>query len=186
MEVSEIKAEAKERMDKSIHSFSEDLKSIRTGRASIHLLDHITIEAYGSDMPLNQVANLSAPEARMILIEPWDKTNIQHIEKAIQKSDLDLSPSNDGNVIRLAIPQLTEERRKELVKQVKKRAEDAKVAVRNIRRDCNEEIKGIEKEGHISKDDVKHAHDDIQKFTDDFIEKINQLTEKKDQEIMEI
>lgn len=186
MEVSEIKSTAQERMEKSIQSFSEDLKSIRTGRASIHLLDHITIEAYGSEMPLNQVANLSAPEARMILIEPWDKSNIALVEKAIQKSDLDLSPSNDGNVIRLAVPQLTEERRIELVKQVKKRAEDAKVSIRNIRRDSNEEIKNIEKEGHISKDEVKHAHDEIQKFTDQFIEKVNQLTDKKDQEIMEI
>ncbi len=185
-EIELITEDSKERMDKSIDAYIEDLKTVRTGRASLSILEPIRIESYGSQMPINQLANLSIPEPRTIVIEPWDKSTIQDIERSLLKSDLSLTPSNDGKVIRLNFPPLTEERRQDFAKHVRTRAENGKVAIRNIRRDANEEIKSFEKDGHISKDDVKHAHDAIQKITDQYIEKITQITENKVQEIMEI
>lgn len=184
--IDDIKIKATKRMDKSVEAFVQELKTIRTGRASLFLLDHIKIECYGDKMPINQLANLSIPEPRTISIEPWDKSVMQDIEKGLLKSDLNITPINDGKVIRLVFPSLTEERRLQLVKQVKLKSEPAKVAIRNIRRDANEELKALEKEGHISKDDVEHAHNDVQKLTDSYIEKINHLTENKEQEIIEI
>ena len=184
--IEDVNNKVKERMDKSIDAYTHELRSIRTGRASVSLLDHIMIESYGQQMPINQLASLSVPEPRTIVIEPWDKSTVQDIEKSLQKSDLNLNPVNDGKVLRLNFPPLNEERRKELVKLIKTKAESAKVAIRNIRRDANDEIKGLEKDGHISKDEIKQAHDEIQKVTDNFIEKVTQLTEKKEKEIMEV
>ena len=184
--IENVKNETIKKMDKSIESYIEDLKTIRTGRASLTLLDHIRVECYGEKMPINQLATLSIPEPRSIVIEPWDKSTIQDIEKSILKSDLNLNPVNDGKILRINFPPLTEDRRQDFVKNIKVKAESSRVSVRNIRRDANEHIKSIEKDGHISKDDVKHAHDEIQKITDKYIEKINHLTENKEKEIMEI
>ncbi len=185
-DVNDIKNKTNQMMDKSIHALNEDLKSIRTGRASITILDHVMVECYGNKMHINQLANLTVPEPRSILIEPWDKSNLHDIEKALLKSDLHVTPTNDGKLIRLNFPPLTEDRRRELVKQVKQRGELAKVSIRNVRKDANDDIKHLEQDGHISKDDVKHIQDDVQKTTDKYIEKINQVIQKKENEIMEI
>ena len=163
MEIQELLTQQETRMDKTIEALKQEFASIRTGRASTSLLDKITVDYYGTPTPVNQVANVSAPEPRMILITPWDKSMIGAIEKAVLQSDLGLNPSNDGAVIRLAIPQLTEERRKELVKVVHKRAEEAKVAIRNIRRDANEVLKKEEKAKTITEDDSKDGQEKIQK-----------------------
>jgi ribosome recycling factor len=181
-----IKADAKDRMDKSIESLKNDFNTIRTGRASSSLFDKIKVEYYGTPTPLNQVATISVPEARLVVIQPWDPTVLNEIEKAIQKSELSLNPSNDGKVIRINIPPLTEERRKEYVKMAKNMAEQARVAVRNIRRDANDSIKKMEKDGDITEDQSKKGHDDIQEMTDKHIEKIDALLEEKEKEIMEI
>ena len=181
-----IKADAKDRMDKSIESLKNDFNTIRTGRASSSLFDKIKVEYYGTPTPLNQVATISVPEARLVVIQPWDPTVLNEIEKAIQKSELSLNPSNDGKVIRINIPPLTEERRKEYVKMAKNMAEQARVAVRNIRRDANDGIKKKEKDGDITEDQSKKGHDDIQDMTDKHIEKIDALLEEKEKEIMEI
>ncbi|MFP4563963.1 MAG: ribosome recycling factor [Spirochaetia bacterium] len=181
-----IKADAKDRMDKSIESLKNDFNTIRTGRASSSLFDKIKVEYYGTPTPLNQVATISVPEARLVVIQPWDPTVLNEIEKAIQKSELSLNPSNDGKVIRINIPPLTEERRKEYVKMAKNMAEQARVAVRNIRRDANDSIKKKEKDGDITEDQSKKGHDEIQEMTDKHIEKIDALLEEKEKEIMEI
>lgn len=181
-----IKADAKDRMDKSIESLKNDFNTIRTGRASSSLFDKIKVEYYGTPTPLNQVATISVPEARLVVIQPWDPTVLNEIEKAIQKSELSLNPSNDGKVIRINIPPLTEERRKEYVKMAKNMAEQARVAVRNIRRDANDSIKKKEKDGDITEDQSKKGHDDIQEMTDKHIEKIDAILEEKEKEIMEI
>ncbi|MEH7108049.1 ribosome recycling factor [Bacillus sp. JJ1764] len=177
---------AKERMAKGIQAYSRELASIRAGRASASLLDRITVDYYGAPTPVNQMAGISTPEARLLVIQPYDKTILNDIEKAILKSDLGLNPTNDGSVIRITIPQLTEERRKELVKLVKKESEEAKVAVRNIRRDANDELKKLEKNGEITEDAHRGYSDDIQKLTDDHINKIDQITKEKEKEIMEV
>ena len=156
-------------MTKAIQAYSRELASIRAGRANASLLDRITVDYYGAPTPVNQLAGISVPEARLLLIQPYDKTILGDIEKAILKSDLGLNPSSDGNIIRIAIPALTEERRKELVKVVKKEAEEAKVAIRNIRRDANDELKKLEKTGDITEDDLRGYSDDIQKVTDEYI-----------------
>jgi len=182
----ELKKKAKEKMEKAIEVLKKDLGSIRTGRASISLLDHITVDYYGTQTPLNQVASLSVPEPRMIAIQPWEQALIPVIEKAILQSDLGLNPSNDGKVIRIAIPPLTEERRKQLVKVVRKRAEEARVAIRNIRRDTNEELKRLEKNEHISEDDIKRGLEEIQKLTDAHIKTIDEVLQHKEKEIMEV
>jgi ribosome recycling factor len=176
----------KERMTKAIQAFSRELASVRAGRANASLLDRISVDYYGAPTPVNQLAGISVPEARLLVIQPYDKSILGEIEKAILKSDLGLNPSNDGSIIRIAIPQLTEERRKDLVKLVKKENEEAKVAIRNIRRDANDDLKKLEKNGEITEDDQRGYSDDIQKLTDDHILKIDQLTKDKEKEILEV
>lgn len=173
-------------MKGAIEAFKKDLGSIRTGRASLSLLDGIEVEYYGNPTPLNQVASLSTPDSRQIVIQPWDPKTISAIEKTILKSDLDLTPTNDGKVIRINIPPLTEERRKQLVKVVKKRAEEARVAIRNVRRDFNEELKKLEKNKEISEDELKKSLDEVQKLTDTYIKKVDERLEHKEKEIMEV
>lgn len=182
----EIKKEANERMNKSIESLKKDFEAIRTGRASLSLLDGIKIDYYGTPTQLAQVATLGIPEPRQITIQPWEQKLIPEIEKAILKSDLGLTPGNDGKTIRLNIPTLTEERRKQLVKVVKKHAEEAKVAIRNIRRDINDKIKKSEKEEHLSEDDVKRLQEEIQKLTDQHVAKVDEVLHHKEKEIMEV
>jgi ribosome recycling factor len=173
-------------MDKTIESLQEEFKKIRSGRANAGLVEGLVVDYYGSKTPMKQLASISVPEPRLIVIQPWDKGALPEIEKAFHTSDLGLNPNNDGKVIRISIPALTEERRKELVKVAKGKAEDARVAVRNIRRDGNEEVKTAEKEGHVSEDDSKKTLDEIQKITDEYIENINKLLDAKDAEIMEV
>ncbi|MBA4536220.1 ribosome recycling factor [Bacillus aquiflavi] len=177
---------AKDKMTKAIQAYTRELASIRAGRANAALLDKIFVDYYGAPTPINQLSSISTPEARMLVVQPYDKTVIGEIEKAILKSDLGLNPTSDGNLIRIVIPALTEERRKELVKVVKKEAEDAKIAIRNIRRDGNEELKKLEKNGDITEDDLRGYTDDIQKLTDEYIGKIDQVTKEKENEIMEV
>ena len=186
MEVKELLAQEETRMDKSIEALKHEFASIRTGRASVSLLDKVMVDYYGTPSPINQVANISVPEPRMILIAPWDKSMIGAIEKAILQSDLGLNPGNDGAQIRLVIPQLTEERRKEIVKVVHKKAEDAKVAIRNIRRDANDAIKKEEKAKKITEDDAKDGLDQIQKLTDAKIKQIDQLKDVKEKDVLEV
>ncbi len=183
--IEETFQETRERMGKTITALENELKRIRTGRASTSLLDGIKLDYYGTPTPLNQTATVAVPESRLITIQPWDATIIKDIEKAILKSDLGLTPSNDGKLIRIAIPPLSEERRKELVKQVHKSCEEHKVAVRNIRRDANELIKGFKKDGDVSEDDAFKAQDQVQKITDEFIEKIDEVYKAKESEILE-
>ncbi|WP_077211551.1 ribosome recycling factor [Bacillus dakarensis] len=182
----QVIATVKERMTKAIQSYSRELAGIRAGRANASLLDRISVDYYGAPTPINQLAGVSVPEARLLVVQPYDKTILGEIEKAILKSDLGITPTNDGNVIRLAIPQLTEERRKELVKVVKKEAEEAKVAIRNIRRDGNDDLKKLEKSGGITEDELRGYSDDIQKATDEFIAKIDSMTKDKEKEILEV
>lgn len=184
--ISDIKKDSEQKMSKTVAVYKEDLQSIRAGRANPTLLDKITIDYYGQVTPLNQVAGISAPEPRLLSIQPWDANTIPEIEKAIQKSDLGITPSNDGKIIRLVIPQLTEERRKDLIKIVKKNSENAKVAIRNIRRDSMEDIKKLEKSNEITEDDRKKAEDEIQKITDKYIDDIDKITKEKESELMEI
>jgi len=173
-------------MQGAIDALKKEFASVRTGRASLGLLDGIVIDYYGTPTPVQQLASLSIPESRQIAIQPWEQKIIPEIERAILKSDLGLTPMNDGRIIRINIPVLTEERRKQLVKIVKKRAEESKIAVRNIRRDSNEELKKLEKNEHVSEDEVKKEHDEVQKITDSFIKKIDELLEHKEKEIMEV
>ncbi len=177
---------AEERMTKAIASLKRELSSLRAGRASISLLDKVQVDYYGSPTSITQMANVSVPEARLITIQPWDKTQMGPIEKAILKSDLGLTPTNDGNVIRLNIPPLTEERRAELVKVVKKEGEEAKVAIRNVRRDANDAFKKLQKDGEISEDELKRNHDSIQKSTDSYIAQVDKTVQEKEKEIMEV
>ncbi|WP_432359288.1 ribosome recycling factor [Sporosarcina sp. UB5] len=178
--------QTKDRMEKAIGSFSRQLASIRAGRANASLLDRISVLYYGAPTPLNQMAGISVPEARLMVIQPYDKTTLGDIEKAILKSDIGITPSNDGSVIRLAVPALTEERRKELVKEVKKEAEESKIAIRNIRRDANDELKKLEKNGDITEDELRREGEEIQKLTDSYIVKIDEIAKDKENEIMEI
>lgn len=180
-----IQLEAEEKMEKSLQAIRVEFQSIRTGRANPSLLNRIQVEYYGSPTPLQQLASISVPEPRMLLIQPYDKNALQEIDRAIQKSDLGIAPSNDGKVIRLNIPPLTEERRREFVKLAKKIAEDGKVAVRNIRRDAIEQIKKLEKEKHLPQDQSKDAQEEIQKLTDRFIHLLDKLAADKETEIME-
>ncbi|MBM7608389.1 ribosome recycling factor [Lysinibacillus composti] len=182
----EVLAQAKDKMNKSISAFSRELASIRAGRASASLLDRISVDYYGAPTPINQLAGVSVPEARLLVIAPYDKSILGEIEKAIMKSDIGITPTNDGTVIRLTIPALTEERRKELVKVVKKEAEEAKVAVRNVRRDANDDLKKLEKNGEITEDDLRGFSDDIQKITDENIAKIDELAKEKEKEILSV
>ncbi len=179
-------ADAKERMTKAVQAYTRELASIRAGRASASLLDKIAVEYYGVPTPINQLASISTPEARLLMVQPYDKSIVSDVEKAIMKSDLGLNPTSDGSVIRIAIPALTEERRKELVKLVKKESEEAKVAIRNIRRDANDDLKKLEKNGELTEDDLRGYTDDVQKLTDEFIAKIDQITKEKEKEILEV
>lgn len=180
-----IKKSAEERMEKAIAALKRDFASLRAGKASPSLLDRIQVEYYGAMTPLNQLANITTPDSRTLLIQPWDKSSLADIERAIQKSDLGMTPSNDGAIIRLVVPMLTEERRVELVKTAKKLAEEAKVAIRNIRRDANDSVKKLEK-SEISEDESKRHQDDIQKLTDKFIAETDKLLASKEKEILEV
>ena len=183
--IESIYHETRESMDKSIDSLKNEFKRVRTGRASPSLLDGIRVEYYGTMTPLNQMASLSVPESRLITIQPWDVSVIKDIEKAILKSDLGLTPSNDGKLIRISIPPLTEEGRKQLVKVIYKKSEEHRVAVRNIRRDSNDLLKGLKKDGEISEDDAFRAQDQVQKITDKYIKLIDDVCKEKEKEILE-
>ncbi|MCK4338452.1 MAG: ribosome recycling factor [Candidatus Cloacimonetes bacterium] len=185
-ELNRIYKAVKEKMQKSIESLKRDLLKIRTGKANINLLEDIKVDYYGQPTPINHVGTLTIPEARIILIRPWEKTLLPLIEKAILASDLGITPQNDGNVIRLVFPSLTEERRKDLVKNVKKHSEEAKIAIRNSRRHFNEEVKQLEKDSKISEDVYQDGLDEIQDITDEFVEKITNIIQNKEKEIMEI
>ncbi|MDR0315485.1 MAG: ribosome recycling factor [Treponema sp.] len=175
-----------ERMKKTVANLKDGFAALRTGRASAALFDKIRVDCYGEKSPINQVANISIPEARLIVIQPWDKNLIGEIEKAIRSSELSLNPSNDGKVIRIAIPPLTEERRKELVKLAKNQAEQSRVAIRNIRRDGNDDLKKLLKDSSITEDDESKGSAELQKLTDSYITKVNQTLEEKEKEIMEV
>lgn len=175
-----------DRMKKSLDVFRKDLAGIRAGRASSGLVERITVDCYGNSMPLNQVGTINIPEPRLIVIQPWDKSLLPAIEKAILKSDLGINPINDGSVIRLSVPQLTKERRQELVKIVRKKAEEERVAIRNIRRDTNDRIKTLEKNGDISEDESRRAVDEVQKATDKYIKEADMWLKNKEEEIMEV
>ncbi|MCL2294704.1 MAG: ribosome recycling factor [Spirochaetes bacterium] len=181
-----IKSKTEDKMKKTLATLGEEFAGIRTGRVSAALFDKIFVNYFGQSTPLNQVATISVPEARLVVIQPWDKSVITEIEKAIQKSELSLNPNNDGKIIRISIPPLTEERRKELVKTAKNVAEKYRVALRNVRRDANEELKKQLKSSEITEDQEKQAADDIQKVTDNYINEVNKKLESKEKEIMEI
>ncbi len=185
MSINQILDDMKKRMNKSIDVFKMELNKVRTGRASTTLVEHIKVDYYGTQTPLVQLATISVPEPRLILIQPWDIAAVSSIEKAIRQSDLGINPSNDGKVIRLAIPHLTEDRRKELVKHVSKTAEDYRVAVRQIRKDTNNLVKEAEKGKKVTEDEAKKSLTKVQEITDDFIKKINETLERKEKEIMQ-
>jgi ribosome recycling factor len=184
--VKEILKQAEESMLKSIGNLRHELTGIRTGKANPALLDTVKVNYYGQTVPLKQVANIAVPDARLITVQPWDKTLVPEIEKAIMSSELGLNPQSDGVLIRLPIPPLTEERRKDLVKVVKRMAEDARIAVRNVRRDANEKVKKLEKDHQISEDEMHLRMEEIQKLTDEHIKQIDEIVEVKEKEIMEI
>ncbi len=183
--IQETYEETRDRMGKTVVALKNELKRVRTGRASLSLLDGIRVDYYGTLTPLSQMASLSVPESRLIAIQPWDVSVIKEIEKAILKSDLGLTPSNDGKIIRISIPPLTEQRRKELVKVVQKICEEHKVAVRNVRRESNELLKGFKKDGDISEDEAFKAQDQVQKITDEYIKNIDEVNKEKEKEILE-
>jgi ribosome recycling factor len=184
-EVEMIYEMTKERMEKSIEHLDNELMRIRAGKANVHILDGIVVDYYGTPSPLSQVSNISTPDAKTIMIQPWEKTMIDPIEKVLMNSNVGITPSNNGEVIRLIIPQLTEERRRDLVKQVKNEGENAKVSVRNSRRDANDEYKQMQKDG-LSEDEAKTAEDEIQKLTDEYTAKVEKIVEAKDEDIMTI
>ncbi|HEX2952951.1 MAG TPA: ribosome recycling factor [Bacillota bacterium] len=184
--IKEVIKNAEDHMKGVIESVKKEFAAVRTGRANPQILDRVIVEYYGTPTPLTQLANVSAPEPRTLLIQPWDKSIMAAVEKAILKADLGLNPANDGNAIRLIIPVLTEDRRKELVKVVKKEAEEKRVIIRNLRRDTNEKLKALEKDAKVPEDEVKKALDDVQKLTDRYITDIDKLLERKEQEIMEV
>ena len=184
--IDEIKQDAKLRMGKSIDSLNNDLKKLRTGRANPSLLDQVMVSYYGSDVPISQVANISVADARLLTVTPWEKGIFQDVEKAIRNSDLGLNPAATGDIIRVPLPALTEERRKDMIKLVRSEGEAAKVAIRNIRRDANNDFKDLVKEKEISEDDERRAHDDIQKLTDTNIAEVDKHLSVKEKELMEI
>jgi ribosome recycling factor len=184
--IDDVLTDASRRMNKSVEAARHEFNTIRTGRASIALLDRVQVSAYGTKLPLNQVATISAPEPRLLSITPFDKSTIRDIERAIQESDLGLTPSNDGAVVRLPIPQLTEERRKELVRQVRHLAEEGRVAARNVRRDAIHQLKEMEKKGEAGTDEVRRAEERLQKLTDEHTTAIDAALKAKEAEIMEV
>ena len=184
--MAKVKAQAEDKMKKSLAALEDDFNTIRTGRASASLFDKIRVDYYGQKTPLNQVATISVPESRLVVIQPWDKSTVGEIEKAIQMSELSVNPNNDGKVIRINIPPLTEERRKEYVKVAKNMAEQSRVAIRNIRREAIDDLKKMQKSGEMSEDEEKRGQDETQKLTDKYIDDINALLEIKEQEILEV
>lgn len=182
----EITKDAEQRMGKAVNNLKSEYAGLRAGRATPALVEKIQVDYYGTPTPLNQIAGVTAPEPRLLVIQPWDSKAISDIERAIQKSDLGINPTNDGRVIRLVIPQLTAERRTDLTKVVRKKAEESRVAVRSIRRDANETVKQFEKDGEISEDDSRRGLDEIQKLTNKYIEKIDEIMQNKEKEIMEV
>ncbi|MCR4963575.1 MAG: ribosome recycling factor [Firmicutes bacterium] len=184
--IKDILSDAEHRMSKVESILVSDFASLRAGRATPALLDKLTVDYYGTDTPVNQMANISCPEPRLIVIQPWDKSTVAAIEKAILKSDLGMTPNSDGTLIRLTVPQLTEETRRDLVKQCSKKTEESKVAVRNIRRDVNDSIKKLEKGKEVSEDEVKKGLDDAQKLTDKFIKRLDEIFANKEKEIMQV
>ncbi|HST60339.1 MAG TPA: ribosome recycling factor [Longimicrobium sp.] len=177
---------ARQRMDGAIEALRREFASVRTGKANAALLDSVKVEAYGSTVPINQVGTVSAPEARMLVVQPWDKSLLKAIEKSLRESDLGLNPSNDGVIIRIPIPPLTEERRREFVKMLHKLTEEARVAVRNVRRDANDEVKQRQKDEGLSEDDIRREQGEVQKLTDQYIARIEELMKHKEAEIMEV
>lgn len=184
--IDQVLAELKQRMTKSLEALQDDLKAVRTGRASPALVERLSVEYYGAATPLNQMASIAAPEPRLLVIRPWDASALSDIERAILKSDLGLTPQNDGKLIRLSIPRLTEERRRELVKVVSRRVEEGRIAIRNLRRDALQDLKEFEQEKMISEDEFFRAKDKVQDLTDEFIAKIDETGERKEAEVMEI
>lgn len=184
--VKEIIKEAESNMKKTIEVVKKEFASMRAGRATPALLDKIMVNYYGTPTPVNQLANITVPEARLLVIQPWDKSSMSEIERAIMKSDLGITPASDGTVIRLAIPQLTQERRADLMKVIKKKAEEGRVAIRNVRRDTNDHLKSAQKDGDISEDDLKRHQDEVQKLTDRMIKDIDNILSTKEQEIMQV
>ncbi|HHJ52250.1 MAG TPA: ribosome recycling factor [Caldithrix abyssi] len=186
MGTKELLKDARHRMDKSVENYVHELAKIRTGRATPALLDAVKVDYYGQKVPVNQAATVTVPEPRLIMVQPWEKSMLAEIERAILKADLGLNPSNDGNVIRIPIPQLSEERRKDLVKLVHKFAEDARIAIRNIRRDVNDHLKKMEKNHEISEDELSIELDNVQEMTDEHIKKIDEIMKNKETELMEV
>lgn len=186
MTVQDVLSKTQAAMKKAVEHLTQELAKVRTGRASTALLDSVRVDYYGSPTPLSQIGSLNVPDARTIIVQPYEKSMLGVVEKAIREADLGFNPSNDGNVVRIPVPMLTEERRKEFVKMCKKMAEDSRVAVRNIRRDHNETLKKIEKDEHLSEDDRKRGEQEIQKITDRFIKTIDEMVEKKEKEVMEL
>jgi ribosome recycling factor len=184
--IDDVLADAKDRMGKAVEALRKELATIRTGRAHPGLIEHLRVDYYGAPTPLNQLATINVPEPRLLTIQPWDHQSLGAIEKAILKSDLGLNPSNDGNIIRLVIPQLTEERRKELVKVVHKKVEEGRVAVRNVRRDRHDELRRLQREKEISEDAQYLAQEELQKLTDDFIKDIERVGEEKEAELLAV
>jgi ribosome recycling factor len=184
--IDELLADARERMHKSVEAIRNEFGSVRTGRASPALLDRISVDYYGTSTPLKQLATISAPEARLLTIQPYDKNSIKAIEKAIQHSDLGINPSNDGQIIRLTFPQLTQERRKELVKVVKHKAEEGRVAVRNLRRTARHELEALEHDGEISSDELERAEKELEKVTHEYVAEIDRMLQHKEQELLEV
>src|SRR5215813_2261674 len=182
----DIFADAERRMQKAIETLKQDINAIRAGRANAALVERITVEYYGAPTPINQVASISVPEARLLVIQPWDRKLLTDVEKAIQRSDLGINPNNDGQVIRLAIPPLNEERRREMVKTVHKRLDEHKVAIRNIRRDCQDKLRDREKKKEISEDELKRSTERLQKLTDRYIDEMDKVGKAKEQEILEV
>lgn len=184
--IDETLADAEQRMGKAVDALRRDLSTVRTGRASPALVEHMSVDYYGTPTPLQQLATISVPEARLLSIQPWDKASLEAIEKAIQKSDLGLNPSNDGAIIRLVIPQLTEERRRDLVRVVHKKVEDGRVAIRNVRRDAHEMLRDLQREKEISEDDEHRAQEQLQKITDRFVLQADEVGTEKEQELLEV
>jgi len=186
MMVEELLKEAEHKMEKTVEKAAHEFSTIRTGRANPAILERVMVDYYGTPTPINHIASITVPEPRLLLIQPYDKQSLSWIEKAILKSDLNLTPTNDGQVIRIRIPELTEERRKELIKLLHKKAEEERVAIRNVRREVNEHLKAAEKRGEISEDEVKRAEQQVQKLTDKYIAEIDRLQKAKEEELMEV
>lgn len=186
MTLKEIESKAKDKMHKSVNAIKNEIIKIRTGKATTALLEDIKVECYGSKVPLKQIANIGAPEVRLLIVQPWDKNLLPEVEKAIFQSDLGLTPNNDGKIIRLPVPPLTEERRKELVKLVRKLGEEGKIAIRNVRRECNDDIKKGEKSSEFSEDQSERGMKKIQEITDEYTDQIDKIIDAKEKEIMEI